>query len=94
MRRRVTAADCAKVASAKHLKSLIPTPNPGSYASEDSAIRLARKTEWIDHAYGLRTGLGQRMLATDCGEYAIMDIRAIQFERSPTDEEAHARSDS
>lgn len=60
--------------------------DPDSHESEDAAIRLGRKTEWVDHADGLTTGLGQRMLATDCGEYAIMDIRAIQFEGSQTDE--------
>jgi type VI secretion system protein ImpE len=58
---------------------LIPTRYAGSEASPDPAIRLARKTVWEDHgAVGVR-GLGQRMLATDEGEYPILDVRQVSF---------------
>lgn len=56
---------------------LIPTRYPGSEASPDSAIRMARKTEWEEHEGDLLTGLGQRLLATDANDYAIMDVRDV-----------------
>lgn len=56
---------------------LIPTRYPGSEASEDSMIQLARKTEWLEHEGETYFGLGQRLLATDGGEYSLMDIRQI-----------------
>ncbi len=59
---------------------LVPTRYPGSQASPDPQIRLARRTEWVDRGAELFVGLGQRMLATDTGEYPIMDVRAIRLE--------------
>jgi type VI secretion system protein ImpE len=63
---------------------LIPTRYPGSEASDDSSIRLARKTDWIDAGGDAFLGLGQRMLATDAGEYPLMAVREIQLE-APAD---------
>ncbi len=56
---------------------LIPTRYPDSEASEDSAIRLARKTEWIEQEGGVFFGVGQRMLATEEGEYPLLETRKI-----------------
>lgn len=58
---------------------LIPSRYPGSEKEEDSALRLGRKTEWRDAGNNLFIGLGQRMLATDQGEYPLLDIREITF---------------
>jgi len=58
---------------------LIPTRYPGSEASEDDAIRLARKTEWMERSPQTVLGLGQRMLASDGGEFALMDVRRIDL---------------
>ncbi|MGH8510556.1 MAG: type VI secretion system accessory protein TagJ [Gammaproteobacteria bacterium] len=68
---------------------LIPTRYPGSHESEDSAIRLARKTEWVAREGGLYTGLGQRLFATEGGEYPLMDTRVIQIEGPEAGERAH-----
>lgn len=65
---------------------LIPTRYPGSQASEDPLIQMARKTEWIEHEADVYLGLGQRMLATDADDYSLMDIRQI---RLATDEADH-----
>ena len=59
---------------------LIPTRYPGSEASEDSLIRLARKTEWLEPEPGVYVGLGQRMLATDEAEFPLMDVRLISLD--------------
>ncbi len=56
---------------------LIPTRYPGSECSEDEAIRMARKTLWVEAGPGANLGLGQRLFATDTGDYALMDTREI-----------------
>lgn len=56
---------------------LIPARYPGSENSQDPMIQLGRKTEWLTPAGGITQGLGQRMLATDRDEYALLDIRKI-----------------
>lgn len=53
---------------------------PTRYAGTDLAdplLALARKTDWVDAGNGLFVGRGQRMLATDQGEAALMDVRSI-----------------
>jgi len=59
---------------------LIPTRYPGTESSEDGGLRLARKTEWIEETADACRGLGQRMLATDAGEYPLMDVRLIELD--------------
>jgi type VI secretion system protein ImpE len=58
---------------------LIPTRYPGSEASSDGALQLARKTEWVAGAGGAQVGMGQRMLATDAGDRPLLEIRRIDF---------------
>ncbi len=60
--------------------ALIPARYPGTERSEDSALLLGRKTEWVERAGGSYHGLGQRMLATDTGERALLDAREIVLE--------------
>ena len=55
----------------------IPTRYPRTESSNESALRLARKTEWVDQS-GVQTGLGQRVLATDANEYPLLEIRTIE----------------
>jgi type VI secretion system protein ImpE len=62
--------------------ALLPTRYPGSEVSEDPAIRLSRRTEWMESGSGPVTGLGQRMLATDSSEYPLMDIRQIVLDHA------------
>jgi type VI secretion system protein ImpE len=54
---------------------LVPTRYAGTTASADGALLLARRTEWAGQG-----GIGQRMLASDAGEYALMDVRVIEFD--------------
>jgi type VI secretion system protein ImpE len=53
----------------------IPARYPGS-ATGDPAIALGRRTEWRDDPLW-PTGQGQRMLATDAGETALLDLRRL-----------------
>lgn len=63
----------------------IPTRYPGSQASSDPAILLGRRTEWQEQGDWF-LGLGQRMLATDSGEHALMDVRKIALAEPPATE--------
>ncbi|NOQ76620.1 MAG: virulence protein SciE type [Methylococcaceae bacterium] len=63
----------------------IPSRYSGSENSADNLIQLARKTEWQEISAECYKGLGQRMLATDKNDYALLDIREIKFNPVTTD---------
>ena len=60
---------------------MIPTRYPGSETIDDPKIKLARKTDWQTIGGGseneIAFGIGQRMLATNVDEYALLDARQI-----------------
>jgi type VI secretion system protein ImpE len=58
---------------------LVPTRYPDSQNNEDVKIRLSKKTDWEECASDVFVGLGQRMFATDAGEYPIMDVREVKL---------------
>ncbi len=58
----------------------IPTRYWGSESSDDDAVRLARKTQWVAGRGGVEIASGQRLMATDQSEYPLMNIRGIDFE--------------
>jgi type VI secretion system protein ImpE len=62
--------------------ALVPTRYPGTEAAGNPALTMARGTEWVDKPGGTQVGLGQRVLATDQGEYALMDVRVIALSGS------------
>jgi type VI secretion system protein ImpE len=57
--------------------ALIPARYPGSETSDVDAHRLARKTDWLERPGDNFFGLGQRMFATDGGEYPLFEVREI-----------------
>ena len=59
--------------------ALLPTRYPGSERASDTRLVLARSTEWQEKPASTSLGLGQRLLATDQGEHALMDVRVIQL---------------
>jgi len=65
--------------------AFIPTRYPGSEASPNGRIRLARLTEWLDLGAGCYRGMGQRMLTTDGGDYALLATRRIDLGPFPTE---------
>jgi type VI secretion system protein ImpE len=71
------------LANGGEVVALLPTRYPGSEASADPAIRMARKTEWLPGKDGASSGLGQRMLATDQGDYPLLEVRSIAFDPAP-----------
>ncbi len=58
---------------------LIPARYPGSEASTmDPAVRMGRRTEFIDDG-GFERPVGQRLLATDAGEFGLLEVRSIRL---------------
>jgi type VI secretion system protein ImpE len=58
---------------------LIPVRYAGSETSPDSGIRLARKTDWQDAGEDFYFGKGQRLFATDVGEYPLLETLVVKF---------------
>ena len=60
--------------------ALIPTRYPGTEKEAAAALRLARATEWREQPGGAWHGVGQRVLATDEAEVALLDARVIALD--------------
>jgi len=58
----------------------VPSRYPGSEISTDDMIRLARKTEWVEAAPEIYSGLGQKLLSTDENEYSLFEIERLTFD--------------
>lgn len=55
---------------------------PVRYADTDLAVAdlaLGRRTEWREPRPGFYTGQGQRLLTTEAGDLALLDLREIRF---------------
>lgn len=57
----------------------VPARYVGTEKSTEGAMLLARKTEWVEMAEGWFHGVGQRMFSTDQKEYALLDVRLLEF---------------
>ncbi|MEM6932899.1 MAG: type VI secretion system accessory protein TagJ [Pseudomonadota bacterium] len=57
--------------------AFIPTRYAGTDENGDDAQKLARATDWSDLGSDTFAGLGQRLLATDQSDYALMDVREV-----------------
>jgi type VI secretion system protein ImpE len=57
----------------------VPTRYPGSEGASDPRIVMARTTEWSEPSPEVHVGLGQRLLATDQGEFSLMDLREVKL---------------
>ena len=57
----------------------IPVRYPGSEKAGDGHVQLAKKTVWDQLFDDVYVGFGQRMLATEATDYALLDIRQINF---------------
>ncbi len=56
---------------------LIPTRYPDTDLAAGDLLALARSTEWRETQPGVFTGLGQRLVATDVADFALMDLRSV-----------------
>jgi type VI secretion system protein ImpE len=55
----------------------VPTRYAGTESSEDSALRLSRKTEWTPIGAEAFAGRGQRVLATSADEVPLLEVREL-----------------
>lgn len=60
--------------------ALIPSRYVGTTAGDDPAAKLARATTWSDAGDETFVGCGQRLLATDQTDIALMDVRSLVME--------------
>lgn len=67
---------------------MIPTRYPGTTFSSDGTAKLARATDWVDAGADTYVGIGQRLLTTDAGDTALMELRALSVDPMPGDETA------
>lgn len=59
---------------------LIPTRYPDTDLAAGDMLALSRRTDWRETDPGVFVGLGQRLIATDSAEFALMDIRSVVLE--------------
>ncbi|MBL8736761.1 MAG: virulence protein SciE type [Planctomycetes bacterium] len=57
--------------------ALLPSRYPTSESSTDGALQLCRRTEWLDAGHGEYRGLGQKLLASEAGEWGLLDVRKV-----------------
>jgi len=60
----------------------IPVRYAGTEESAEDALRLSRKTLWSEPSPECFLGLGQRVLATDSGEFPLLECRNIELTQS------------
>jgi type VI secretion system protein ImpE len=58
---------------------LIPAMYPFSWKSDDEAVWLGRKTEWVEDDEGHQFPVGQKMFAVDREEVPLLEIRSLEF---------------
>lgn len=61
----------------------IPVRYPGTESSQDSALKLARRTDWTEKPAGTWLGCGQRMFASDAGEHPLLETTLIELNPAP-----------
>ncbi len=60
--------------------ALLPARYPGSEGAADGLIALGRKTTWEEASAGEFHGLGQRVLSTDAGDVALLELRTLEIQ--------------
>jgi len=58
---------------------LIPAIYPFSWKSDEEAIWLGRKTEWVEDDEGHQFPVGQKMFVVDGEEVPLLEIRSLEF---------------
>jgi type VI secretion system protein ImpE len=71
------------VRSGGEFVALIPTRYAGTVPDGTAAERLSRATNWSDAGAETWIGRGQRLLTTDGGDVALMDLRALRIDPDP-----------
>lgn len=59
--------------------AFVPVRYAGTETQKDAALRLGRRTDWRELTSETSAGLGQRLLATDEGDYPLLEVREIRL---------------
>ncbi len=63
----------------------VPSRYPATGQSADAACLMCRRTEWSEVAENAFFGTGQRVFATDAGEYSLLDVRSLEIDSTAAD---------
>jgi len=74
--------------------AMLPTRYAGTAEHGTDAEKLSRTTNWIDAGGETFVGRGQRLLATDTGEVAMMDLRELVVHHADAEPAADVPDDS
>lgn len=61
------------------LQGVVPARYP-THVDDDDGLHLARRTEWTEIGGDHVAGRGQRVLITEQGDHALLDVRTISFD--------------
>lgn len=65
--------------------ALIPSRYVGTQGSDSDSAKMARATTWADAGSDTYIGTGQRLLATDSGDVALLDLRNLKLDAAGRD---------
>ena len=74
--------------------AMLPTRYAGTAEHGTDAEKLSRATAWIDAGGETFVGRGQRLLTTDAGEVALMDLRELVIHHADEEPAAETPDDS
>ncbi len=80
LRDRVWTPVVVTVAAGGEMPGFVPTRYAGTIETGDSHLKLSRATEWVDIGGETFVGHGQRVIATDVAEMALMDVRDLTLD--------------
>jgi type VI secretion system protein ImpE len=69
---------------------LIPALTPLSFRNADDAVRLGRMTVWQEVEDGELAPAGQKVFLVDDEEFALLELRQLEFHAQQTDAEQDA----
>lgn len=61
------------------ISAFIPARYPGAAGWTDDLLKLSRRTDWEEPVSGFYVGQGQRVWMTDNAEFALLDVRELEF---------------
>ncbi len=72
--------------------ALIPSRYPGTAEQADPALRLARRTDWLELGATHFRGLGQRVFTTSAADADLLQVREITLQSAPETDTEPAES--
>lgn len=72
--------------------ALLPARYDGSAGTGEGPLQLGRRTDWRELSSDVWAGWGQRVLSSDTGDHALLDIREIAL-HAPQDDSSVAPPD-